>query len=143
MMDPATFIGALEKLGPYGVPAIMALLFYVIVRLQNKTHAQGLETQEKAYNSAINQHQQILKQYEGNLTRMVEQQLQAAREMRTMYDNNSILVRDFVALTQRYAERGDYLEKLIQNNIQCWQTAVQKIDDNQFCPRVKELGGKA
>jgi hypothetical protein len=141
-MEPAAFVHSLEKLGPYGVPAIMALLFYVIVRLQNKAHGQALTTQKEAYSAAIAQNQKVLEQYENNLTRLVEQQLQAAREMRAMYDSNVRLVESTISLTQRYSERSEYLEKLIQNNIQCWQTAIQAINDNQFCPRVKELGGK-
>lgn len=132
-MDPATFVNSLEKLGPYGVPAIMALLFYVIIRLQAKTHAQSLETQEKAYVAALAQHQSILKQYEGNLTRMVEQQLQAAREMRVMYDNNVRLVETSISLTQQFAGRTEYLERLIQTNIQSWQQTLDAVNKRAFC----------
>ena len=52
-------------------------------------------------------------------------------------------VEKVVALTERYDRRTEYLEKLIQMNIQSWQTAIQSISDNQFCPRVREMGGKA
>jgi hypothetical protein len=141
-VDFFSFFSALEKIGPYGGPAIMALLFYAIMRFQSKAHFQSLQAQERAYGSALEQHQRVLNQYEGNLTRIVQQQLQAAEEMREMYENNASLVKDFVALTQRFADRTQYLEKMIQLNIQSWQTAIKGIEDNQFCPRVKELGGK-
>ncbi len=142
-MEFSAFVNALDKIGPYGVPGIMALLFYVIIRAQAKTHAQSLETQERAYLSALEQHQKVLEQYKGDLSTLSKENNQTAKEMRQMYDNNVKLVELYGRLLQRYAERSEYIEKLIQNNIQCWQTAIQKIDDNQFCPRMRELGGKA
>jgi len=141
-MEPAAFLNALEKIGPYGVPGIMALLFYYIIRIQAKGHTQSLGSQERAYSAAIEQHQKVLEQYKGDLSSLARDHNQAAKEMRQMYDNNARLVESFGTLMQRYAERSEYLEKLIQNNVQCWQTAIKAIEDNQFCPRVKELGGK-
>lgn len=141
-MDLAAFVSALDKVGPYGVPAIMALLFYVIVRIQAKSHTQSLDTQEKAYGAALEQHQEILKQYKEDLVNLSAQHNRAAQDMRQAYDNNIVWVERVVALTERYDRRSEYLEKLIQTNIQCWQTAIQAVIDNQFCPRVRELGGK-
>lgn len=138
-MDPAAFINALDKVGPYGVPAVMALVFYVVVRAQTKTHTQSLEAQEKAYVAAIGQHQEILKQYKADLVNLSAQHNQAAREMRQAYDNNIVWVEKVVALTERYDKRSEYLEKLIQTNIQCWQQTIDAVKAKGYCPNAPEV----
>lgn len=138
-MEPHTFITGLSGLsqlpGLALVICVFALLWYSTFYSQKKANSENSKNLKEAY-------QKVLDQYENNLNRFGDEHLRAAQEMRRMYDNNIILVEKVIGLNERYEKRGDTLERLIQTNVQCWQTTLQAINDNQFCPRVKELGGK-
>lgn len=65
----------------------------------------------------------ILNQYKADMS-----------EMRRMYENNVILVKEY----QRLA--GD-LREVVMINTQTFSTLTEAISHNQFCPIVREKGG--
>jgi len=138
-MEPHTFVTGLAGIsqlpGLALVLCVFALLWYSTFYSQRKANSENSENLKATYQGVLNQYQNDLKSMSG-------QHLQASKEMRQMYDNNMRFVEQVIALSERYEKRGEALERLIQTNIQCWQTTLQAINDNQFCPRVKELGGK-
>lgn len=127
-MDHLTFISILEKVGPYGVPGIMAFLWWLSIKSLKEAYATQAEIQEKANNKILEQYQKVLDAYKTDLTSMGEQHRQVLERMSRKYDDNARLVEMFGSLTQRYAERGEQLEKLVQVNIQAMQQCIDTVD---------------
>lgn len=138
-MEPHTFLAGLGGVtnleGLTLVLSVFALLWYSTFRSQRKAN-------EKASLEMKNIYASVLEQYKTDLAGMSGQHLQAAKEMRQMYDNNALMVEKVIGLAQRYEKRGEYLERLIQTNIQCWQETIDSVKGNKFCPKVRELEGK-
>jgi YD repeat-containing protein len=138
-MEPHTFAASLAGLsqlpGLALVLCVFALLWYSTFYSQRKAHSENSQGLRETYQS-------VLDQYKNDVNKLSTEHNQAAKEMRLMYDNNIRLVEQVITLNERYEKRGESLERLIQTNIQCWQTAIQSMNDNQYCPRVRELGGK-
>ena len=137
-MEHLAFVGVLEKLAPYGVPGIMAFLWWLSIKSLKEAYA----AQDKANTKILEQYQSVLGMYKTDLSAMNGQMSGILREMSDKYDANARLVELFGSLTQRFAERSEYMEKLIQTNIQCWQETIDAVTGNKFCPKVRELGGK-
>jgi hypothetical protein len=134
-MENLAFVGVLEKLAPYGVPGIMAFLWWLSIRslkeayaAQSKAGKDSAEAQEKANSKILEHYQKVLELYKTDLAGMNGQMSQILKEMSDKYDNNARLVEMFGALTQRYAERGEYLERLIQANIQAMQQCTDIVE---------------
>lgn len=123
-MEHLAFVGVLEKLAPYGVPGIMGFLWWLSI----KSLKEAYTAQDKANTKILEQYQKVLEMYKTDLAGMNGHMSQILREMSDKYDNNARLVEMFGALTQRYAERTEYLEKLIQTNIQCWQQTIDTVN---------------
>jgi VIT1/CCC1 family predicted Fe2+/Mn2+ transporter len=122
-MEHLAFVGVLEKLAPYGVPGIMAFLWWLSI----KSLKDAYSAQDKANNKILEQYQKVLEMYKGDLAAMNGQMAQILKEMSDKYDNNARLGENFGALTQRYAERAESLERLIQVCIQCMQGATDAV----------------
>lgn len=131
-MEHLAFVGVLEKLAPYGVPGIMAFLWWLSIKSLKEAYA----AQDRANTKILEHYQKVLELYKTDLVSMNGQMSQILKEMSDKYDNNARLVEMFGALTQRFAERSDYLEKLIQANIQCMQQAIDTVEK---CRRVREM----
>ncbi|RJR32452.1 MAG: hypothetical protein C4567_18705 [Deltaproteobacteria bacterium] len=138
-MEPHSFLtglgGVSQLQGLTLILCVFALLWYSTFRSQRKGNAENNRQMKELY-------EKVMGEYKANRAEASAQHLQAAKEMRQMYDNNAILVEKVVALSERYEKRGEYLERLIQNNIQCWQETIDAVKSNKFCPRVRELEGK-
>lgn len=119
-MEHLAFVGVLEKLAPYGVPGIMAFLWWLSLKSLKEAYA----AQDKANITILEHYQKVLELYKTDLAAMNGQMSQILKEMSEKYDNNVRLVENYGALAQRFAERGEYLEKLIQANIQSMQQAT-------------------
>lgn len=127
-MDHLTFLSIMEKVGPYGVPGIMAFLWWLSIKSLKEAYAiQGM-SQDNASNRIMEQYQKVLEAYKGDFTLMGTQHLQILEKMNDKYDSNVRLVEMFGSLTQRYAERGEQLEKLIHINIQAMQQCIDTVD---------------
>ncbi|MCX5888077.1 MAG: hypothetical protein NTY36_01330 [Deltaproteobacteria bacterium] len=127
-METAAFLSALDKIAPYGVPAIMALLFFFIIRIQAAGHTQSLLTQDRANGKILEQYQNVLAMYKADLAGMNGQMSQILREMSAKYDDNARLVENYGRLTERYARRAESLERIIQVNIQSMQEASDAVN---------------
>lgn len=123
-MENLAFVGVLEKLAPYGVPGIMAFLWWLSIKSLKEAYA----AQDKANIKILEHYQKVLELYKTDLAAMNGQMAQILREMSDKYDNNVRLVENYGTLTQRFAERGEYLEKLIQANIQSMQQCTDVVD---------------
>lgn len=123
-MEPTTFIGGLGTLahleGLALVLSVFALLWYSTFRSQRKANSETNRQMQELY-------QKVLEQYKNDLANLSAQHLQAAKEMRQMYDNNSILVEKVVALSERFEKRGESLERLVQVNIQAMQQCTDAV----------------
>lgn len=129
-MEHLAFISVLEKLAPYGVPGIMAFLWWLSIRSLKEAYA----AQDRANSKILEQYQKVLELYKTDLSNIAEQHRQISKEMSTKYDNNARLVEMFGALTERYGELAEDNKKLIQTNVQCWQQAIDAINKKAFCP---------
>ena len=133
-MEGLAFVGILEKLAPYGVPGIMAFLWWLSIRSLKEAYT----AQDKANTKILEEYQKVLGMYKTDLSVMGEQHRQVLREMVSKYDNNVRLVEMYGALTNRYGELAEDNKKLIQTNIQCLQQALDVLDKKAFCPYPQE-----
>lgn len=129
-MEQFAFLGILEKLAPFGVPGIMAFLWWLSI----KSLKDAYSAQDKANSKILEQYQKVLEMYKNDLANMSAQHAVVFKEMSNKYDNNARLVETFGVLTERYGDMAERSEKLIQNNIQCWQKAIDAIDRKSYCP---------
>lgn len=129
-MEQFAFLGMLEKLAPFGVPGIMAFLWW----LSLKSLKEAYSTQDKANSKILEQYQKVLEMYKTDLATMSAQHAVVFKEMSNKYDNNARLVEMFGVLTERYGDMAERSEKLIQTNIQCWQEAIDATKARSFCP---------
>jgi hypothetical protein len=124
-MDPTSFVGTLGILthleGLALVLGIGALLWYSTFRSQRKANAEVNRQMQALY-------EKVLDQYKNDLGSLSGQHLQAAREMRQMYEANSQLVERVVALGERYEGRANALERLVQVNIQAMQQCTDTVE---------------
>lgn len=124
-MDPTAFVGTLGTLshleGLALVLAVIALLWYSTFRSQRKANSEANRQMQELY-------EKVLDQYKNDLANLSAQHLQAAREMRQMYDNNILLVEKVVALSERFEKRGESLERIIQVNFQAMQQCIDVVD---------------
>jgi len=131
-MENLAFVSVLEKLAPYGVPGIMAFLWWLSIKSLKEAYA----AQDKANIKILEHYQKVLELYKTDLAAMNGQMSVILKEMSDKYDNNVRLVENYGVLAQRYAERGEYLEKLIQANIQGMQQCTDVVDK---CRRKAEM----
>jgi hypothetical protein len=129
-MDHLAFISALEKLAPFGVPGIMAFLWWLSIRSLKEAYA----AQDRASAKILDKYEKVLDTYKDDLSALAAQYQVALKEMREKYDNNARLVEMFGALTERYGDLAEDAKKLIQTNIQCWQEAIDMVNKRAFCP---------
>lgn len=119
-MEHLAFVSVLEKLAPYGVPGIMAFLWWLSIKSLKEAYA----TQDKANTKILEHYQKVLELYKTDLASMNGQMSKILQQMSDKYDANVILVKDNGALAQRFAERSDSLERLVQVNIQAMQECI-------------------
>lgn len=100
-MDQLAFVSTLEKLAPFGVPGIMAFLWWLSIRSIKEAYA----AQTAANDKILVQYQKVLELYKTDLACMNGQMSEILKDMSKKYDDNARLVENFGALTQRYAER--------------------------------------
>lgn len=135
-MEPHTFAASLAGLsqlpGLALVLCIFALLWYSTFYSQRKANSENSKNLKETY-------QDVLNQYQNDLKRMSGEHLQAAKEMRQMYDNNIRLVEQVISMNERYERRGESLERLIQTNIQCWQKTIDAVSAKGYCPNSPEV----
>jgi hypothetical protein len=131
-MEHLAFMSTLEKLAPFGVPGLMAFLWWLSIRSLREAYS----AQDKANLKILQEYQAVLGHYKSDLTAMSGQFSLVLREMSEKYDNNARLVEMFGALTQRYAERAESLERLIQVNIQAMQQCTDVVDK---CRKTREM----
>ena len=74
-----------------------------------------------------------------NTLRQYREDMIAQREM---YEKNVILVQSFDSLGRSYSQMAENLQDLVAANIQQLTHVTVKIDSNQFCPMVRQAGGK-
>ncbi|MHB9075803.1 MAG: hypothetical protein ACYC6G_20060 [Desulfobaccales bacterium] len=132
-MDHLAFISTLEKLAPFGVPGIMAFLWWLSIRSIKEAYA----AQTAANVMILAEYQKVLSMYKADLVGMNGQMSEILKDMSKKYDDNVRLVENFGALTQRYTERAESLERLIQINYQCMQAATDAVLNCSTKPGVK------
>lgn len=102
----------------------MAFLWWLSIKSLKEAYA----AQDKANIKILEHYQKVLEMYKTDLSLMNEQMSQILKEMNDKYNNNVRLVENYGILTQRFAERGEYLEKLIQANIQGIQQCTDIVE---------------
>lgn len=123
-MEHLAFVSVLEKLAPYGVPGIMAFLWWLSIKSLKEAYA----AQDKANSKILEHYQTVLELYKTDLAGMNGQMSQILKEMSDKYDANARLVEMYGVLTQRYAERAESLERLIQCCFKAMQGATDAVN---------------
>jgi hypothetical protein len=131
-MENLAFVGVLEKLAPYGVPGIMAFLWWLSIKSLKEAYA----AQDKANVKILEHYQKVLELYKTDLAAMNGQMERILSQMSRKYDDNASLCSNFGILTQRFAERAESLERLVQINIQAMQQCTDVVDK---CRKKAEL----
>jgi hypothetical protein len=122
-MEHLAFVSVLEKLAPYGVPGIMAFLWWLSI----KSLKEAYTAQDNANVKILEHYQIVLALYKTDLASMNGQMSKILQQMSDKYDANAIMVKDYGVLTQRFAERSDSLERLVQVNIQAMQQCTDVV----------------
>lgn len=129
-MDHLVFFDTLGKLAPFGVPGLMAFLWWLSIKSLKEAYA----AQDKANTKILDEYQKVLGMYKTDLSNMGVQHHQAIAEMSLKYDNNAHLVEMFGRLTARYGDLAEDIKKLVQTNIQCLQQTIDGVNKRAFCP---------
>lgn len=129
-MENLAFLSTLEKLAPFGIPGIMAFLWWLSIKSLKDAYAAN----DKANSKILEQYQKVLEMYKNDLTAMSAQHHALFKDMSAKYDSNAHLVELFGTLTERYGEMAERADKLIQTNIQSWQKAIDAISAKSYCP---------
>ena len=117
---PLWFISAV--VGTLGAPGVVLILWYVDHRRlshQREEDRKEIARQREADNEKL---QAVLDQYEKDVTRVTR-----------FYESN-------VQLVENYEKLSGELMQVIQLNTQVQTRLVERIDNNMFCPMVREKG---
>jgi hypothetical protein len=76
----------------------------------------------------LEHYQKVLELYKTDLAAMNGQMERILSQMSRKYDDNASLCSNFGILTQRFAERAESLERLVQINIQAMQQCTDVVD---------------
>lgn len=110
-----SFKQILDIVGAFGVPGIVLIIWWL---------------SDKSAQRTMMEYRTLLDQYRCDMAKEAARHDMAIAEMRTMYENNVELVKNYLRLA------GD-LKDIIIINTQKWQETHDKIISNQFCPNVR------
>jgi endo-1,4-beta-mannosidase len=87
-------------------------------------------------------HEKLREQYKDDVAKILGQYKEDVSQIKVLYENNVTLIKNYERSVNLWERLASELSGIIQLNTQAQTNLVGAINNNHFCPKVREETGK-